>query len=342
MLLASKGKFLKKLAALFFVVSFTLGISLFNSNVYAEKVTFQDKENTLSAHYMSPDKNVQTKGVIVFVHGDGALPYDAYDYYDPIWDRILDADYAVFSWDKPGVGSSTGNWLNQSMEDRQDEVRAAISFLKEKYGYKEGQIGLMGFSQAGWVVPAVTKDNKDVGFMIGVGFAMNWMDQGWYLGEIRMKNQGRTIAEIESAYQKRPKEFAFLKTNPSYAEYQEKYGNDDAPMTQDRFIFVKKNFLSDATDDYQGIRQPILILLGEEDLNVNVENTQNVLRKIFSNQSNMTMHMIPNATHGLLKHPKFSEQKPGLAFLLRLMWEGENAYTDEFFQNLDGWLRQTP
>lgn len=61
---------------------------------------------------------------------------------------------------------------------------------------------------------------------------------------------------------------------------QEKDRHKNELMSEDRFVFVKKNFLSDATDDYQGIKLPILILLGEQDFNVNVQNTQYALRRI--------------------------------------------------------------
>lgn len=111
------------------------------------------------------------------VHGDGALSYDAYGYYGPIWQRLIDNGYAVFSWDKPGVGDSTGNWLNQSMQDRQQEVHDAIAFVKNHFRHQAKSVGLMGFSQAGWVVPAVAKNNDEVDFFIGVGFAINWMSK---------------------------------------------------------------------------------------------------------------------------------------------------------------------
>jgi alpha-beta hydrolase superfamily lysophospholipase len=331
-----------KLTALFFAISMIIALSLSNCSAYAEKVEFHDKGNALSAHYISPNKGAPPKGVIVFVHGDGALPYNAHSYYEPIWANILEADYAVLSWDKPGIGGSTGNWLSQSMEDRQSEVRAAISFLKKHYGYKQGQIGLLGFSQAGWVVPAVAKNNQDVGFLIGIGFAINWMDQGWYMEKTRMQQENRTKPEIQAAYQEHIKELTFLKTNPSYAEYQEEHQGDPTLMSKNRFNFVKKNFLADAIDDYQGIKQPLLILLGEQDLNVDIEDTQKTLESIFTKQRNATIAVIPNATHGLLKHPKFSEQNPGLGFLLRLMWDGKNAHADGAFQTLDNWLKQLP
>ncbi len=328
------------------VAALAIGIGLLSNCAHTENVHFKDGFNTLSAYYETPDADKPTKGVVIFVHGDGAMPYDGYGYYDPIWNIMLRAGYAVFSWDKPGVGRSKGNWLHQSMTDRQKEVLSAISFLKNKYGYRKGQIGLMGFSQAGWVVPAVARNNDDIGFVIGVGFAMNWMDQGWYLTRKRMEENGDASDEIEKAYHQHLAEFEFLKTNPSYSQYQERYRytknlkpeDHDHLMSEDRFVFVKKNYLSNATDDYQGIKQPILILLGEKDLNVNIQNTQNSLRRIFSTQTNLTVHIIPEATHGLLRYPQFNTQNPGFGSLLRLLWEGENAYADGFLNKLGSWL----
>jgi predicted esterase len=37
------------------------------------------------------------------------------------------------------------------MQQRQQEVQSAINFLQSSYGYSGEQIGLLGFSQAGWV-----------------------------------------------------------------------------------------------------------------------------------------------------------------------------------------------
>ncbi|VCU61916.1 hypothetical protein EPIB2_993 [Tritonibacter mobilis] len=37
---------------------------------------------------------------------------------------MADASIGVLFWDKAGVGASTGNWLNQSMEDRANEALA--------------------------------------------------------------------------------------------------------------------------------------------------------------------------------------------------------------------------
>ena len=137
-------------------------------SIQAKTIFFNGAGNQLSAHYLAPKRSLTPKGVIVFVHGDGELTYDANGYYKPIWNRLRALGYGIFSWDKPGVGGSTGNWLEQSMVDRQAEVHDAIDYLQQTYGYQEKSIGLMGFSQAGWVVPAVASNNPNVGFVIGV------------------------------------------------------------------------------------------------------------------------------------------------------------------------------
>jgi esterase/lipase len=157
-----------------------------------------------------------------------------------------------------------------------------------------------------------------------------------------MENNGASMNEIASAYQKHLKELAFLNTNPSYSDYQERFANADDLMSKERFLFVKKNYLSDATENFNGITQPVLILLGEEDRNVNVQNTYAVLKKIISSKTNLSLYIIPNATHTLLKHPKYNSQKPGPLYFIKLMIDGEKAYSTAYFMHLTEWLSILP
>lgn len=182
------------------IISLTMPPIVFSTSLRTEAVVFQHGDNTLSASYRLPDAQLhsrndayedQAKAVILFVHGDGPMNLEADGYYPLIWNTLLDQGFAIISWDKPGITDSTGNWLDQSMQDRQMEVRAAIEFLQQQYGYDGPQIGLLGFSQAGWVIPAVASNNINVGFVVGVGFgfAIDWIDQGRFLSKARMQHQ---------------------------------------------------------------------------------------------------------------------------------------------------------
>ncbi|WP_172564474.1 alpha/beta hydrolase family protein [Vibrio navarrensis] len=305
-----------------------------------QRVRFQSGGNILAGYYLSTEKTTDSKGVILFVHGDGALSYDAYGYYEPIWQRLIDNGYAVFSWDKPGVGDSTGNWLNQSMQDRQQEVHDAIAFVKNHFRHQAKSLGLMGFSQAGWVVPAVAKNNDEVDFFIGVGFAINWMQQSWYLTKTRLEASGASESDIAKAYQHHLQEIAFWQAKPTYADYQTHYASQPDLMSEERFHFAKLNAFADASHDYQNLTKPGLILLGEQDLNVDINHTHRRLSKLFEGKNSLTIKRIANATHSLLKHPTFNTQTPGTWFLIKLYWYGDEAYAREFFDTLDTWLSQ--
>ena len=145
--------------------------SLFYSPLsVGQELIFEHGQDRLSGHYLQPTNGIPAKAVLIFVHGDGATEYDAHGYYDIIWQPLLEKGYAIFSWDKPNIGKSTGNWLAQSMQDRQSEVLAAVAAVQKKYHFSAANTGLIGFSQAGWVVPALANRADKIAFSIGIGF----------------------------------------------------------------------------------------------------------------------------------------------------------------------------
>jgi hypothetical protein len=109
-------------------------------------------------------------------------------------------------------------------------------------------------------------------------------------------------------------------------------------MTETRYQFILKNFKVNAVQDYIGLKQPMLLLLGGKDLNVDVLNTKEVVEQLIGDQQNIQIAMIKNASHGMLDAQSFNEQKPGLLFLLKLMWKGESAVAPDFYTVLDDWL----
>jgi pimeloyl-ACP methyl ester carboxylesterase len=77
--------------------------------------------------------------------------------------------YAVFSWDKPGSGESTGQFDGgKQLSQRADILAAGISALSEIPDINPVGIGLWGISQAGWVMPPAIDMSENVDFMIVV------------------------------------------------------------------------------------------------------------------------------------------------------------------------------
>lgn len=320
-------------------ISGTLAVIALLSFGAGDHTTFSSGGNTLAGYYQSPDK--KAKGVVLFVHGDGERNYDADGYYSPLWEILNKKGYAVFSWDKPGIGDSTGNWLDQSMLDRQTEVLAAIAHVKKTYGYKAGEIGLMGFSQAGWVAPAVAAQSSDVGFLIGVGFAINWLDQSWFLTKSRLLASGKASArELAAARQKHLQERQFWQGEAAYEDYIRTYNGGDRSLTQARYGFIKKNVFADALADYKGLDKPAFIALGAKDRNVDIAHTAKILSRVFRNRNKKRVVVIPDATHSLLRDQEFGQLSHSLRFWLKLLWQGQDAFAPPFLKNLELWLDQ--
>ncbi|MCG2837860.1 alpha/beta hydrolase [Photobacterium sp. WH77] len=314
------------------VLLFVLTLSACSSE---EHIVFQSGDNQLSGVYLSPTNGQPGKAVLLFVHGDGEMPYDAYGYYPLLWDQLRAEGYAIMSWNKPGVRQSTGDWLAQSMADRQAEVLDAIQWVQSRYGFTARQTGVVGFSQAGWVLPSLATDHQaQFGFMVGIGFATNWIEQSRYYTRLKHTEAGATEAEIQAALLTYDEEIALLLQAPGYADYRQAMG--DHAMLADRYHFVLKNLQSDARQDYPLIRAPTLLIWGEDDLNVDA-------RLEFERQQHIAnpavfARLIASGNHGLLDSAYFPRQRMDTLDLLKLHWLGESALAPGVIPTLIHWL----
>lgn len=108
---------------------------------------------------------------------------------------------ASLSWDKPGVGHSTGDWTAQSMEDRAHEGLAAIRLLKERQEVASNKIGVWGISQAGWVLPLMnTLAPEEIAFIIAVSVPVGTGDdQELFQIAHQLPADGYTQTEVDKA-----------------------------------------------------------------------------------------------------------------------------------------------
>lgn len=85
---------------------------------------------------------------LVFVDGSGCGGIEEWGGW-PEW--ISECGTAVLVHDKPGCGKSPGDWRTQSFSDRAAEALAAVEVLRGWRGVDRDRIGLIGWSQGGWV-----------------------------------------------------------------------------------------------------------------------------------------------------------------------------------------------
>jgi uncharacterized protein len=133
-----------------------------------EEITFESGSFHIVGDLRLPEGTAPFP-VVLFVHGSGGADRTNFGGYLPIMERMLGAGYAVFSWDKPGYGESTGQ-INEGRvyHQRAQIVLDAIEVMKKHPDIDPRRIGLWGISQAAWVMPLALSQTKDIAFMICV------------------------------------------------------------------------------------------------------------------------------------------------------------------------------
>ena len=83
--------------------------------------------------------------------GSGPSDRDNDVYFPPIRESLLDAGIAVCSFDKRGVGGSSGRWQDAGIIEQADDLSACLKVLLGDAAVPK-PVGLFGHSQGGWVV----------------------------------------------------------------------------------------------------------------------------------------------------------------------------------------------
>ncbi|MGX1884995.1 alpha/beta hydrolase family protein [Streptomyces sp. NPDC055287] len=286
------------------VVAAGLGGVVIWQNTYdirEERVTLRHGKQTLDGVLATPTDDRGPYGLVVFVHGDGPIDATHDSFYRPLWESFAQAGYASLSLSKPGVGGSSGNWLHQSMDDRADEIMAAIAWARQRPAIDSRRIGLWGASQAGWVLPKVAARTPDLRFVIAVSPAVNWQQQGRYNLLAQMREDGASDEQTASALRRRETTLRLLRRDASFPEYRDAV-DDPQGMTSDRWRFIKKNYTADAAAELRAIQgTPVLLVLAGHDINVDVTDTETTYRKLLP-ASLLQVERYPDATHSLVKH----------------------------------------
>ncbi len=292
-------------------LAFLRGLSDFDLSGYEQaEIQFSTDQGLMSGTLVLPS-GIDQPPIAVFVHGDGPQDRFGSDGYLIPMRLLLEAGIGVFSWDKPGIGGSEGNWLHQSMNDRAEETSAALAAIQGVDGVDPAKVGFLGFSQAGWVVPEAVGPGSAAAFAILVGGATNWEDQGAYYGRQRDRLGLRT--------------------------------NERAPMSADREAFVLRNQASDATVSLGKISVPFLALFGSEDLNVDPDHNAAIYTRLTGAlRSENKIMIVDGATHGLLRASLFNYQLssdwPGWA-VPAFVLAGRYAFAPGVWDEMADWIK---
>ena len=269
----------------------------------AAEIFFEHQSNKLAGSLHLPN-NLQSSTAIVMSQGSGPADRDNDIFFPPIRDFFLRQGLAVLCYDKPGVGGSTGNWKQQSFQDRASELLAAVDFLKQTDAHKFQNIGLFGHSQGGWIVFLAASQSNSIDFVISnSGPAISPAEQDKF--GLRSTNQQNGLAEadiqqalelheqlVDGAKNELPFDQVsnLIKSRTNLAW--ESYFSFDA----DSWDFFKKVFNYDPIPAMRGTQCPSLVLLGGKDLLVPAQHCYPIFQANLI-QSDHQLHLFPDANH---------------------------------------------
>jgi pimeloyl-ACP methyl ester carboxylesterase len=272
-----------------------------------EDVRFSSGDIQLAGTLISPAGG-GTHPAIIFVHGSG--PQDR-EWMLPFARFLIRHGMAVLSYDKRGVGGSTGDWNTASFDDLAADVVAAFEHLKARSDIDSEQIGLLGLSQAGWIMPLAAVRAKDIAFLIsvsgaGVPAAETTIDQA----ENEMTASGmkpQTVADIIALMKL---QYQFARTGLNWDEYaaaREKLAArigpppDTFPGTPDHpyWQFIRQLYFYDPAPTLRQLQVPTLALFGELDNNILAEKNMAAWEAALKAGGNRdyTLRILPKANH---------------------------------------------
>lgn len=280
--------------------------------IEVEEITFQSDHFTVVGTLQMPTAEGKHPAIIM-VHGDGGINRTDSGKYRPIMERFLRAGYAVFSWDKPGTGKSTGEFVDGAwiITDWASILVDAVELLEEHLAIDPDRIGVWGISQGGYVMPLALTMTDDIAFMIVVsGPGMDGIDQFAYLIGQQVLCAGYSEEEASLAQQS----FAGLARAGTYQEYQENWVVLSSIEMPEAISFTGKDLTSEEDwvpwdrnvdaffNPIEVIEQttiPVLAFFGEKDTQVDpfqgAQAYQEALQK--AGNQNFRVELIPGVAH---------------------------------------------
>lgn len=133
-----------------------------------QDVKFESQGVTLAGSILTPKK---TFAAVVIVHGSDPVKREL-----EFAKRLTKKGIAVLTYDKRGVGESGGVYVGPSVGTNNidttnlnllsHDANAAVNTFRTYLKDKKTPIGLVGFSQAGWIIPITASKNPQIEFMV--------------------------------------------------------------------------------------------------------------------------------------------------------------------------------
>jgi dipeptidyl aminopeptidase/acylaminoacyl peptidase len=313
-------------------------------NIRDEAVTFRDGDVTLSATLFLPDDGQRHPAVVLF-HGSGP---EARNSKVGAW--FARNGVAALTYDKRGVGESTGDFRAVSFTDLVSDGLAGVAWLKSRADINPKQVGVWGLSQGGWLGPLAASKSHDIAFVIAVsGPGVSPAEQMvfYYANELRAR--GMSDQDVDAASETRRRVWHYLstgtgvddaraaldraRTEPWFSALDDQsgglFGRPTNELLSDPAVRARVWFRLEADYDptvaLRALSVPALFIFGDQDRLVPVARSVEIIRDTLT-----------RARHTAFEIVVF----PGADHVIRISSDG-GALAPHYLETMATWLRKT-
>jgi uncharacterized protein len=312
-----------------------------------EQIRFEVGGNTLKGVLVLPG----TPGpypAVVFINGSGDADRTGNGLFPHMWSHFARQGFACLSWDRPGVGQSTGDFEKQSFPDRAAEALAAVRFLRGRSDIRSDRVGLWGFSQGATVAPLAASQSSEVAFVIEVsGHQLPAWQQDLFRVQAELQADGFSKADLDKAMEMAKLRMDLMRGAGLFEELDEtQKGFLGRPWFEYIHYCDRKRFESgrltvefDPGPAWEKVRCPVLAIHGAKDTSTSAEASVAVIRQGLEKAGNagLTVKIFPRAGHRITVSDTGGRKEAAERAKSRSAAEGQE-FAPGYLDTMSGWL----
>lgn len=254
---------------------------------------------------------------VVLVHGSGSIDRDGSVFgHKPLLvlaDHLSRQGIAVLRYDKRGVGKSSGKLKEATTRDLAADAEAALRFLRSRAEVDGQRIGVVGHSEGGLVAPLLASRDPGIAFVVmlagpGVRGDRLLVEQHARLARARgvpeaaiEKDRVMNRALFTAMVDEPTLEAARTKAGLILAEAERKgdlpAGLGAAALERFGTAWFRELLAYEPAPVLQAVRQPILVLNGERDLQVPADLDLPPIRTALAGNPRAVVKELPGLNH---------------------------------------------
>ena len=272
-------------------------------------VTFANGAVTLAGTTIR-SRALGRRPAVVMVHSSGNQSRNGPNAYFRLIANVLAANgITTLTYDKRGVGDSTGSWPTATFDDLAGDLHAAIDAVRRVPGVDPTGIGIWSLSQGGWIAPLVAAMDEKLRFLVLVSAAATSPAQQ-EIARVSavMRAAGSPSADVAAVSNYLQMYFDVVAGMRPWSELQAEMTSTASapwlryvprPRTESEATWAPAPATLDPAAILRDVRAPVLAVHGADDVDVPASLNSTLFARL-SPHRNSRQEVFPRADHYLL------------------------------------------